>query len=216
MNAYENAPKYRLWLHNLRRNGMTISGTTPLYTKYKKDGDLLFGLFDLHATTPEGHPMLPLCLVKGPVVSTLICLIDEATGERFLLLVRQRRICDGSLMYEHPAGMVDGDDSPLTVAVREIREETGLEVPENEVVALNTRPLYPSSGTSDEAMYFFFVEKTLPRGTIESLSDAHHDDAGENEHILTRVVPLAEAKALMGNACGLLNIYLYEAARPPR
>ena len=195
---------------------MKVSGITPLYTKFRKDGDLLFGLFDLHATTPEGHPMLPLCFLKGPVVSVLTCLTDEASGERFLLLVRQRRICDGSLMYEHPAGMVDADDSPLAVAVREIREETGLEVSAHEVVALNSEPLYPSSGTSDEAMYFFFVEKTLPRDKIEALSHASHGEAGENEHILTEVVPLAQAKALMGNACGLLNIFLYEAATAGR
>ncbi len=212
MGDYAQSTKFRLWQKNLQRNGVIIHGTEELFTKYRSDGDLLFGLFNLDATVPEGHKILPLCFIKGEVISILTCLIDKETKEKYLLLVQQRRICDGSYMYEHPAGMVDGSDLPLTVAVREIQEETGLVVTADQVHQLNEQPFFPSSGTSDEAMYFFYVELELSREEIFSY-DAQATGADHDEFILTKVVPLKEAMGLMRNACALLNIHLYLATK---
>ncbi|MFT4033619.1 MAG: NUDIX hydrolase [Siphonobacter sp.] len=212
MASYEQSHKYQLWLKNLQRNGVVVHGTKEYFTKYRPDGELLFGLFDLDATVPEGHKILPLCFVKGEVVSALTCLIDQTTKDKYLLLVQQRRICDGSYMYEHPAGMVDGTDKPLDVAVREIQEETGLRVDPLQVISLNEKPLFPSSGTSDEAMYFFYVELELPKEEIFKY-DSQHTGSDHDEFILTRVVPIQEALGLMANACALLNIHLYLARK---
>lgn len=208
MSSYEQSHKYQLWYKNLRQNGIRIHGAEELFIKYKSDGDLLFGLFNLDATTPEGHKLLPLCFVKGEVVMVLTCLIDRDTREKYLLLVRQRRICDGSYMYEHPAGMVDGADTPLAVAVREVREETGLDIPSEKIIPLNGQPLYPSSGTSDEAMYFFYTELELSREEIFAY-DAVHTGHDHDEFILTAVVPFAQARKLITNSQAQLNIYMY-------
>jgi ADP-sugar diphosphatase len=212
MPRLEDAHKYQLWLRNLRRNGVEVHGVDPVFTKFRADGDLLFGLVNLDATVPEGHKILPLCFLKGEVVSVLVCFIDQDTDERYLLLVRQRRICNGALIYEHPAGMVDGTDAPLDVALREVEEETGLTVRADQVHALNTEPLFPSSGTSDEAMYFYYAELCLRREEIFRYDGQSTGSGSENEFIQTCVVPLAEARRRVTNACGLLNIYLYEAA----
>lgn len=212
MPSLESAHKVQIWLRNLRRNGVEVHGVETLFTKFRADGDLLFGLVNLHATVPEGYKILPLCFLKGEVVSVLICLIDRDTREKFLLLVRQRRICNGAMIYEHPAGMVDGTDAPLDVAVREVAEETGLEIRAEQVQGLNEEPLFPSSGTSDEAMYLYFVELERNREEIFRYDGQSTGSGSENEYIQTCVVPIAEAKRLVTNACGLLNIYLYEAA----
>ncbi|PQA59630.1 NUDIX hydrolase [Siphonobacter curvatus] len=212
MASYQDSHKFQLWQRNLQHNGVIIHGTKELYTKYRSDGDLLFGLFDLDATVPEGHKILPLCFVKGEVLSVLTCLIDRETQEKYLLLVQQRRICDGSYMYEHPAGMVDGSDLPLDVAVREIQEETGLVVQPAQIHQLTEKPLFPSSGTSDEAMYFFYVELELSKEEIFQY-DGQTAGADHDEFILTKVVPLNEAMGMMSNACALLNIHLYLAAK---
>lgn len=212
MSTLESAHKVQIWLRNLRRNGVEVHGVETLFSKFKSDGDLLFGLVNLDATVPEGHKILPLCFLKGEVVSVLICFIDRDTSEKFLLLVRQRRICNGALIYEHPAGMVDGTDAPLDVALREVAEETGLVITAELVHRLNEEPLFPSSGTSDEAMYLYYAELELSRAEIFRYDGQSTGSGSENEHIQTCIVPLADAKRLVTNACGLLNIYLYEAA----
>lgn len=208
---FEQSHKFRLWYKNLRRNGIRIHGCEELFTKYKSDGDLLFGLFNLDATTPEGHKLLPLCFIKGEVVMVLTALIDRDTREKYLLLVRQRRICDGSYMYEHPAGMVDGADTPLQVAIREVREETGLEISPEKILPLNDVPLYPSSGTSDEAMYFFYTELELSREEIFAY-DAVPTGHDHDEFLLTAVVPYRDARKLLTNSQALLNMFLYQEA----
>lgn len=206
------APKFRRWENLLRENGLTVHGFEELYVKRYGNGQVLFALLNVDATTPEGHKLLPLCFLKGEVVSVLVCLVDEATGEKFLLLVKQRRISTGGCIYEHPAGMVDAADDPLAVALREVREETGLDVNPDELHQLNDEPYFPSTGTSDEALYFFYTELRLSRAAIVALDDQETGAAGEHEFIRTRVVPYADGKRLIANACGLLNLYLYEDA----
>jgi len=206
------APKFKRWKRLLRENGLTLHGFEELYVKRYGNGDVLFALLNVDATTPEGHKLLPLCFLKGEVVSVLVCLIDEVTGEKFLLLVKQRRVSTGGYIYEHPAGMVDADDDPLDVAVREVREETGLDINPGAVRRLNDEPYFPSTGTSDEALHFFYAELRLSRAAIEALDAQETGAAGEHEFIRTCVVPCADGKRLITNACGLLNLYLYEDA----
>jgi 8-oxo-dGTP pyrophosphatase MutT (NUDIX family) len=210
--SLRDAPKFKRWEHLLRANGLTIHGFEEVYVKRYGNGQVLFALLNVDATTPEGHKLLPLCFLKGEVVSVLVCLTDRETGEKFLLLVKQRRVSTGGYIYEHPAGMVDADDEPLAVAVREVREETGVEVSPEAVHRLNEQPYFPSTGTSDEALFFYYVELTLSREEIDALNDQPTGEAGEHEFIQTRVVPYADGKRLITNACGLLNLYLYEDA----
>lgn len=201
--------KFRLWKKNLEKNGLIVHGVEELWVKHRYNGEALFGLVNLDASLPEGGKIPPVCFVKGEVVSVLVCLIDRDTREKYLLLVKQRRICDGTLMYEQPAGMVDKDDKPLDVAVREVAEETGLQVTQEQVFALNKEPLYPSSGTCDEAMYFFCCEIEMSHEELFSYHLKHTGAQHENEAIQTELVSIKDAMHLIGNSNGLLNIYLY-------
>ena len=204
-----NAYKFKIWEKNLLKNGMTIHQIEEVYAKYRPNGEVLFALVNVDATTPEGNKLLPICFLKGEVVSVLVCLIDRATRAKSLLLVKQRRVCTGDYIYEQPAGMVDADDRPLDVAVREVEEETGLRVSPDRVTLLNAEPYFPSTGTSDEAVYFYYTELELSRAEIGRLDAQTTGAAGEHEFIQTCVVPLEEAKTRITNVCGLLNIYLY-------
>ena len=69
-------------------------------------------MLEVDADTPEGDKMPPALFLKGHAASMLVCLIDQETREKFLVLVKQRRIASGAHTYEHPAGMVDASDAP--------------------------------------------------------------------------------------------------------
>ena len=201
--------KYQNWLRHVQANGLSVHGVEEVYTRHRYNGEALFGLVLLDASTPEGDKIPPICFIKGQVVSVLICLIDQDTEEEFLLLVRQRRICNGDYIYEHVAGMVDRDDAPHTVAVRETEEETGLKVDPSAVHPLNHEPLYASSGTSDEALYFFYAELRMSRAEIEALQDQEQGVDYVHERIYTHIATIPEALRLITNTNGLLNVYLY-------
>lgn len=211
MEKLENAHKFRLWKSHLAGNGLRIENVEEVYTRRNHDGEVLFSLLMLDAETPEGNKIPPICFLKGEVVTVLVCLIDRATRTKHLLLVRQRRIAEGALTYEHPAGMVDNTQTPLEVAAREIFEETGLRVDEKQLrPVLHDRRLFPSTGTSDECMYLFFTELELSKEEIRAVSD--RSTGVDDEHITTLVLPFEEAHRLMNNTnCILLNLaYLRE------
>lgn len=206
------AYKINLWKGRLEQNGNVVRGIEELFAKYRSDGTLLFGLVNVDAVSPEGENLLPLCFIKGEVVCVLVCLIDSDTGKKYLLLVRQRRICDGSLTFEHPAGMLDDEPDPYVVAVREVHEETGIEVDRSRLVHLNPgRLLFPTTGTSDEAMHLFYTELVLSPSEVRSLHLQHRGEASENEKILTYVVPFEEGYKLITNTNGLLHCFMYLA-----
>jgi ADP-sugar diphosphatase len=208
MEKLEEAHKYQLWRKSLLKSGLKINKIDSHFTRMH-NGQVLFSLLMLDAETPEGDKMPPICFLKGEVVSILVCLIDEATNEKYLILVKQRRIAEGNFTYEHPAGMVDGNTQPIDIAVQEVREETGIEVAANQLITLTNKRLFPSTGTSDEAMYFFGCELRLPIEKIRELDNKHMGLAHEHERITTHVVPFLEAHKLINNSNGILLNYLY-------
>ena len=208
--SLQDAHKFKLWKNNMINNGLDIHEIEEVYTRYRYNGEVLFSLVMLDATTPEGDKIPPICFLKGTVVSILICLIDKATKEKYALLVKQRRICNGGMLYETVAGMVDKDDDPFEVAVKETEEETGLKIDPDIVHRLGDEPLYVSTGTSDEAMYFYYAELELSYDEIMSYHNVEQGIISEHEHIFTHVCPLADAKKLITNTNGLLNVHMYE------
>ena len=209
LEALEDAPKFKYWKSQMEANGLVINGISEKYIRRRHNGEVLFAMLEVDADTPEGDKIPPALFLKGHAASVLVCLIDEDTNEKFVVLVRQRRIADGSQTYEHPAGMVDADDAADEVAARELGEEIGLTVTAADLTKLNPRPWFPSTGTSDEAMHFFYLERELPRVEIMAF---HHKDMGnasEFERITTVVTSLPEAHKLVTNVNGLLIHFLY-------
>ncbi|AQG82165.1 NUDIX hydrolase [Spirosoma montaniterrae] len=209
MEKLEDAPKFKFWKSQIEANGLTINGIKDHFIRRRHNGEVLFAMLELDADTPEGDKIPPVCFLKGHAASVLVCLIDDQTGEKFVVLVKQRRISDGSQTYEHPAGMVDAADDPADVAARELGEEIGLEATATELTKLNPRLWFPSTGTSDEAMHFFFIERTMPRAEIMAFHHKNMGNHSEFERITTAVATLPEAHKLVNNVNGLLIHFLY-------
>jgi len=201
--------KYNLWKNKLETNGMDLHRIDELYTRRNGHGEVLFSLLYTDATTPEGNKIPPICFLKGEVVSVLVCFIDAETREKYLLLVQQRRICDGSMTYEHPAGMLDSESDAASVAAREVFEETGIAVDVSQLISVNKDPYYPSTGTSDEAMYMFYCELELSSDEIKSYHNQTQGLVSDHEYINTYVVPFAEGHHLITNVNGVLLDFLY-------
>ena len=115
--------------------------------------------------------------VRGNVVGVLP--YDPATDE--VVLIEQFRI---GAMYQQPdpwlceiiAGMIDTDETPEQVAVREAHEEAGLQLENLELIS----HYLASPGASTEEVFVYFAQTDLSQvGGIHGLAD-------EGEDILVR------------------------------
>lgn len=151
---------------------------------FKRNGDLLFALVEAHGDDPQGRPLLPYALLRGPAVVIVPEIIAEETGESFWLLVSQRRMGHGRMVREFPAGMLDEKlHDPMAVAMQELFEETGLKVPVTSLIPLWEKPLYSSPGLSDESIFFVGVRITMPQAALKALHGAEQGHHHEGEFI---------------------------------
>ena len=111
--------------------------------------------------------------------SVVILPVDRSLREPRVLLVRQFRHAAQHYLWELPAGGLDGNESPLTGAKRELLEETGY-TSEKWIKALF---FYVSPGFLDESMTIYLADG-LKRGKAQPEDD---------EFITKRLFPLSTA-----------------------
>lgn len=130
---------------------------------------------------------------------------SQEEGKQAILTI-QPRIPAGSLAFaEIPAGMLDDSGTFAGGAAKEIQEETGLSVQQDELIDLTSlallstkessgenlqKAVYPSAGGSDEFIPLFLCQKRLPRKEIEELQGKLTGLRDHGEKITLKVVPL--------------------------
>lgn len=156
--------------------------------------------------------------------------------DKHVLLAIQPRIAAASLSFaELPAGMLD-DGTFSGKAAQEISEETGLEVPEHDLInmtelALSKSPtptpstpedakeklqnaMYPSPGGCDEFIALFLYQKRVPREELEEWRGKLTGLREEGERISIKIVRLEELWKEGGrDAKALSALALYEGLR---
>ncbi|PLB35818.1 putative NUDIX family hydrolase [Aspergillus candidus] len=221
-------PAFNIWLSTLRRS--LDRQRNPAH-EFHKDPYVLRGI-DIQAVdvfgggrlgfvkmksvvSTEGGETLPgsVFLRGGSVGMLLILQPDDvppsAEDEKHAILTVQPRIPAGSLAFsEIPAGMLDDSGSFAGGAAKEIQEETGLKIPQSELIdmtslALQSVPaneddemlqkaVYPSAGGSDEFIPLFLCQKRMSRADIEGLQGRLTGLRQHGEKITLKVVPLKD------------------------
>lgn len=210
MENLEKSIKFKAWRASLLKHEVELKGYEVLNLIHKPNGELLFALIKMDAYSLDGKKLLPTVLIRGDFVAVLTCLIDKETHKRYFLLVKQRRVADGSIFYEHPAGMCDNDTDPWQVAVKEIEEETGLKITKDDLCMLHEKPLYSSPGLLDEKGYFFCCEIYMTNSEINSFKNRLTGAIEEHEFIQTHICEEHELDVLIKNSNGILLNLLYK------
>jgi len=203
--------KTNQWYDDVIATGCTIHSVKQLNTINKRNGDPLFSLLDVEVSSPEGYRLPHIVFIRGHAVVVVPLLKNSDTGEERFLMVRQRRIGNGLLTLEFPAGMLDNkNDHPVDVAVRELSEETGLHISHNQLQPLINTPLYSSAGASDEAIFYFGCKVHLPDAEFSSFHQRSGGNSNENEHIIVELLERSEAEPQVSSLQARLGFFLFD------
>ena len=128
----------------------------------------------------------------------------DSQEEKHVLLTVQPRVAAGGLQFvEIPAGMVD-DGTFKGSAAKEIEEELGLKIREDELVNLTElaipekeeeicpRAVFPSPGGCDEFIPIFLHEKRIPRQQLTEWTGKLTGLRDEGEKITLKLVKLED------------------------
>lgn len=209
----KDSPKYQEWLKRLNNAGCTVNDVEILFERHKPNGELLFTLLNVDADTPENKKLLPIMFLRGDASIIVPLIKNRDSGEEKFLMILQRRIASGEENLEFPAGMMDLEiDKPMSTAVTELEEETGVNISINDVFPLSSKPLLSSPGASDEAIHYFGCIIEMNDKEFNSLEGRIRGVASENEHIKVTLKSREEAEPLMHSLQARLGFFLFQEA----
>ncbi|PYH95341.1 NUDIX family hydrolase [Aspergillus ellipticus CBS 707.79] len=170
--------------------------------------------FKADVSNGNGETLPGSVFLRGGSVGMLLILQPDdvppsADEEKRAILTIQPRIPAGSLAFaEIPAGMLDDSGSFAGGAAKEIEEETGLIIPQDELIDMTSlalqsaaapedgetlqKAMYPSAGGSDEFIPLFLCQKRMVRKDIEDLQGKLTGLRQHGEKITLKVVPLKD------------------------
>jgi len=122
-------------------------GRSPIYQGRIVD----LGLEDV--VLPNGA-RVELEVIRHRGASAIVPLHDDRT----VTLVHQYRHAAGGMIWEVPAGVLDGGEAPETCAARELREEVQLEA--RALTRLGS--ILTTPGFTDERIHLFLAEGLFP------------------------------------------------------
>ncbi|KAG5952535.1 hypothetical protein E4U53_000610 [Claviceps sorghi] len=161
----------------------------------------------------SGESLPAIALLRGPSVAMLVMLIPDdvpdGSNERYVVLTVQPRVPAGSLAFvELPAGMVDDSGSFKGAAAKEIEEELGLVINEEELVCLSQladdaakesgaeeelpMAMFPSAGGCDEHVTIYSYEKRIPRTQLKDWSGRLTGLRSQGEKITLKLVHMKD------------------------
>lgn len=113
---------------------------------------------------------------------------DTVDMEEKIVLIRQYRCPLDDYIYEFPAGLVDEGEDFQTAGIRELKEETGLELDPIKAKEMYTKPFFTTIGMTDESC-----------GTVYGYASGvpSKDGQEENEEIEIVLADRAEAKRIL-------------------
>jgi ADP-sugar diphosphatase len=208
---YQQEPKVKQYRKMLEDAGCRIRGLKPLTLLHKRNGELLFGMFEVDAVDPAGNKLLPYVLVRGHACVIVPVVRNADTGEERFLMVRQRRTGNGQLCLEFPAGMLDREiDDPMGVARREVEEETGLKLDRSQFFPLHDKPLFSSVGLQDEAVLYYGCRAELCDKEYRAFEGRISGSKAEGEHIQVTLMTREQAEKEATSLQVMLGFCLYQ------
>lgn len=212
--------------HPFHENAFHLRSITVQAVDRFNGGRIGFLKMSSNIPDSDGEVTLPgSTFVRGASVAMLMMLIPDDVGpdsdERYVVFTVQPRTSATSLSFiEIPAGMMEESGDFKGTAAREIKEELGMVVHEDELACLTDlmgsdaaqleaaqmgatqhealdehlpEAIFPSPGACDEYIKIYSCERRIPRETLAEWNGKYTGLREEGELITLKIVPMKDA-----------------------
>lgn len=186
------APKFKKFISNLDTNILEIESIQINAVKWfcnpktpvpEKLGFLYLEIF---AKDKRNNKTVPgVVFIRGDAVA--VYLRVRYNGEKYAVVTLQTRTPVGGLSIEIPAGMMDASDNFVSIAMKEITEETGIVAPSKDSLTYLTK-IWPSPGGCDEAIELYYLEVDVDEEVFNKMTSETYGAENENESIQLKLV----------------------------
>ncbi|MHA1469529.1 MAG: NUDIX hydrolase [Candidatus Asgardarchaeia archaeon] len=141
--------------------------------------------------------------IADPSVDAVVIapIVDTPTGRR-LVITKEYRVAIGGCEYGFPAGLIEEGQDIAETAIKELKEETGLDITEITDVSC---PIYSSPGICDESCVIVFAK---------AAGEISYTDQEDSEDIEVLFYDIDDINKLLGSgkkvgakAWGILYYY---------
>ncbi len=141
--------KFKMKINDLKKvfTSKWLSVYEAVFNHNGKDGTWLFASRDANKSFDKP--------VEADAVVIVPFIIGEFDGVKRYVLIKEFRVPLGDYEYSFPAGLIDEGETPSLAAIREMKEETGLDIIR---IGRISPPIYSSAGLTDEAVRIVFAE----------------------------------------------------------
>ena len=140
----------------------------------------VFKLVRDNVTLPNGVT-LDMDIIRHPGAAAIVALKNDKT----VILLRQYRHAMAETIWEVPAGTLNGNESPLECAKRELEEETGFRADKWEKLGV----IAPLPAYSDERIHVYLAMELTPS----------HQNLDQDEILEVKEVTLSDALVMISN-----------------
>lgn len=133
-----------------------------------------------------------------------VCALLLSFDEKEALLVHQYRPGKQGKMYEIPAGLIDPGEEEDIAMLRELREETGYDSKDIDILYKSPKPYFISPGYTTEQLHFYITKINKKNAVV------HAQDLDDGEDLICKWFKLDEIEKISDDMKTILSINLYK------
>ncbi|MEI7777009.1 MAG: NUDIX domain-containing protein [bacterium] len=220
------SPLFQRWTKSISRSLKVKSILIQSADVIRREGReyVLFIKLQAEIFSSEGRKLPGVIFLRGDAVGILVVLEDENKQSHIVLVKGSMPALGDAFYLQMPAGMTDGQNNIRAVAIREGKEETGINFEDGgELFNLGNLLCLPganrgllglsaSPGACDEKIHLFVYRKKVSRDFINSLDGRITGLPGDLEHLKLKVIRFEDLPLETYDMKTLLAYFMYGQA----